>query len=81
MTQNIPSYSLDVIAAARRVALITEAGTDRCDFEDLDLLESVGLMEQTITDSDTDTHEKGDVMWAFTQKGTDLCDSVLGTTD
>jgi hypothetical protein len=74
-----PSYSLSVIEAARRVALITDTGADRCDMQDLDLLESVGLMAQNVTEVDTDTHVVGDTLWVFTQEGTDLTDVLLGT--
>lgn len=67
-------YSPEVIAAALRVARIFGEGCDRCNAEDLELLEKAGLMEQSIC-RDTfgqDTLEIGEPMWSFNAEGETL---------
>lgn len=74
------SYSLEVIKAAGRVGRIFADGCDRCDMEDLDLLEANGLMTRTrCTDPfGQDSLEKGETMWMFNADGEALVASILG---
>ena len=59
------NYSREVIAAVRRVLDTFEAGCDRCDATDLDLLENVGLMYRGIVEFPSDTLEIGETAWFF----------------
>lgn len=71
-------YSIDVIRAATRVGRIFASGCDRCDFDDLELLESAGLMTTSICRKATgDSLEKGDTMWTFNEAGQALVAAVL----
>jgi len=64
-------YRPEIIAAALRVARIFDTGCDRCDADDLELLERSGLMETSIC-RDTfgqDSLEIGETMWTFNAEG------------
>jgi hypothetical protein len=63
------NYSLQVIAATRRVSAIFSEGCDRCDIDDLDLLEASGLMVQGVIEQPSDTLEEGDTAWFFNADG------------
>jgi hypothetical protein len=72
-------YPLEVLQATERVARIFADGCDRCDREDLDLLESAGLMDRGVC-SDTfgqDSLEIGEDMWTFNADGNALADVLL----
>lgn len=72
MEDDLPKeYSPEVTAAALRVAVIFDSGCDRCDADDLEVLEKAGLMETSIC-RDTfgqDSLEAGDTMWSFNAEG------------
>lgn len=72
-------YSAEVIAAAFRVAKIFDAGCDRCDADDLTVLEKAGLMTQGVCEDDfgQDTLEVGEPMWTFNTEGKALSDALL----
>ena len=63
------NYSLPVIAATKRVSTIFAQGCDRCDIDDLDLLEANGLMVQGVIEQPSDTLEEGDTAWFFNADG------------
>ena len=72
-------YSEEVCAAALRVARIFDQGCDRCDGDDLTLLEKAGLMEVGVC-HDTfgqDSLEVGDAMWTFNAEGNALAKALL----
>lgn len=72
------SYSIDVIQAAGRVGRIFDEGFDRCDLDDLELLEKNKLMTRSRAKSDClDTIEKGETIWTFNEAGEALVDSIL----
>jgi hypothetical protein len=71
-------YSQQVRSAAARVAHIFDTGCDRCDADDLALLEQAGLMDVGIC-QDTfgqDSLEIGDAMWTFNAEGRALVDAL-----
>lgn len=76
MTQEV--YSIEVIAAAGRIADTFDSGCDRCSLSDLDLFEANGLMTQGIVEEPSDSLEEGDVVWFFTMAGTRLIMSIQG---
>lgn len=64
-------YKKAVKDATVRVARIFADGCDRCDGNDLALLEEAGLMDQeTCTDTfGQDTMQLGETMWVFNARG------------
>lgn len=68
----------NIIQAARRVGLLFAGGYDRCDGDDLTLLESAGLMRSGVCDDNfgQDTLEVGETMWTFTAAGNALLKSL-----
>lgn len=75
-------YDAKIREAALRVARIFDNGCDRCDPDDLELLEKAGLMEVGIC-RDTfgqDSLEVGEPMWTFNEEGHALSKSLLSTT-
>ena len=74
-------YSLDVIAAAKRVSDIFADGCDRCDFADLDLLHYEGLMTIGRVEHASDTLQEGDKAYFFNQAGEALVNSLKGGYD
>jgi hypothetical protein len=71
-------YSLEVITAAKRVSDTFANGCDRCDLDDLDLLEANGLMTQGIVEEPSDTLEEGDTAWFFNTVGAQLVGAIQG---
>lgn len=69
-------YSVETIAAASRVAKILDSGCDRCDWADLDLLHTEGLMTKRrcrkIDAEHSDSLEPGDPLYEFNQAGDEL---------
>ena len=70
------SYSLPVIAATKRVSTIFSQGCDRCNIDDLDLLEASGLMYQGVIEQPSDTLEEGDTAWFFNADGDALVSAL-----
>lgn len=73
-------HPLDVLQAAERVARIFAEGCDRCDYDDLALLESAGLMARGVVSEHTqvmDSLEVGEDMWTFNDEGNALADVLL----
>lgn len=75
-------YSAEVTGAVLRVARIFDAGCDRCDADDLALLEEAGLMDRGVC-RDTfghDTLQVGEAMWSFNAEGQAIVDKLLANT-
>lgn len=74
------AYSLEVVAAASRVASIFNDGCDRCDAEDLNLLHEAGLMTRrrcTKEDAEQqDSVEAGETLFEFNVQGAELVKSI-----
>ena len=74
-------YSLDVIAAAKRVSDTFADGRDRCELADLDLLHYEGLMTIGRVDHASDTLQEGDEAYFFNEAGEALVTSLKGGED
>lgn len=74
-------YSIEVIEAASRVGRIFEDGCDRCNADDLVLLENSNLMTlRTCTETDAesmDSVEAGEDLWEFNEQGNKLVQAIL----
>lgn len=72
-------YPPEVLQACERVARIFAEGCDRCDYDDLALLESAGLMDHGVCTDEfgQDSLEIGEDMWTFNAKGNVLADKLL----
>ncbi len=72
----------EVVDAAKRVASIFASGCDRCDGDDLALLEQAGLMSCEICRDNfgQDTLEVGEPMWSFNTNGEALLRKISMTT-
>jgi hypothetical protein len=73
------AYSLEVIQAAGRVGRIFASGCDRCDRNDLEILENAGLMIVSKCSGleGLDSLKKGESMWTFNEAGSALVASIL----
>lgn len=74
-------YSLETIEAASRVGKIFANGCDRCNLDDLILLEEAKLMTiRTCTKEDEwhmDSLEAGEPLYEFNEDGNKLVQSIL----
>lgn len=77
---NDPTYSLAAIAATVRVSCQQSEGIDRHCGNDLEILETAGLMDCGIcTDnSSQDSLEVGETMWSFNAAGKALIAALAG---
>ena len=73
------NYSIEVISAASRVGEIFSNGCDRCDVDDLELLQAAGLMIVAPVEEPSDTLEIGDEAWFFNQDGQALVAAIQQT--
>jgi hypothetical protein len=72
------TYPIEVISAASRVGAIFADGCDRCDIDDLEALQSAGLMTVQPVEQLSDTLEIGDEAWFFNAAGDALVAAIRG---